>query len=173
VELEETAKLVANINNNVKTLSIVVDITSEESVEAAFATIDYKGLHVDALINNAGWMGGLGRIDESNADNWWYNFEVNVKGTYLVTRSYLKHLKGAEGTVANASTISAVISTPMYSGFGTSKMAEGRFTEYTALENPNVHAYAYYPGRYISCLSSTRKLIPVRFNPDQGVSQTG
>lgn len=138
--------MIQKVNKGVKTLLLVVDVLSVESVKKAFATIDAKGLNVNALINNAGSMSDVVFIEDSDPEGWWYNFEVNVKGTFLVTRQYLKHLNGKEGTIANASTISAILPTPTYSGFGISKMAEDRFTEYVAFENPNVFAYSYYPG---------------------------
>lgn len=153
---------------------LVVDITSQESVEAAFAEVEARGIKIDFLINNAGWMAALQRIEDTNPDEWWMNFEINVKGTYLMTRSYLKHLHGTKGVIGNASTISTVLLPDKYSGFGSSKMAEDRFTEYTAKENPHIYAFAYYPGSWtIFQMRSNMLIISIRLGANRIIYETG
>jgi NAD(P)-dependent dehydrogenase (short-subunit alcohol dehydrogenase family) len=77
----------------------------------------------------------------------WKDFEINTRGTYLVTRMFLQTL-GAEkhGSIINISSGASISVIPGASSYGISKLAVNRMTEYIAVENPNVTCVSLDPG---------------------------
>lgn len=72
-----------------------------------------------------------------------------MKGTYLVTRAFLRTVSsGAASHVINVSSFAGISPSPPpnTSSYGMSKMAMNRFTHCLAVENPQVTAIAYHPG---------------------------
>ena len=103
--------------------------------------------HADVLINNAGLFSPSGNISTVSPTNWWADFEINVKGTFLVTQGFLK-LLGTErqGTIITMSTAIAYMAPPGLSAYSISKMASVRLSEYVSTEYKNVNAVSLQPG---------------------------
>lgn len=78
-----------------KVLKLPLDISNEQSVlHAATLVRDTYG-RLDVLVNNAASMERLALIGESDPSIWWSTWEINVKGTYLVTRAFLGLILGS------------------------------------------------------------------------------
>lgn len=91
-----------------KIVTVNLDVTSRETIEAAAKKVDEEFGRLDILINNAGYLEKPLPIGESDPDDWWRTWEVNVRGTYLVTRSFIPLLlKGSEKTIINLSSVGA------------------------------------------------------------------
>jgi NAD(P)-dependent dehydrogenase (short-subunit alcohol dehydrogenase family) len=83
------------------------------------------------LINNAGYLSPFGGIPDTDPDDWWKDWEVNVKGTYLVTRAFWSLLlKSDMKIIINIASIGAVLTVPQNSSYGSAKLATLRFTEF-------------------------------------------
>jgi NAD(P)-dependent dehydrogenase (short-subunit alcohol dehydrogenase family) len=73
--------------------------------------------------------------------------EVNVRGTFFVTKGYLQLLgKEQKGTVIDLTTGAAVSIFPTLSSYSLSKLVALQIQAYVAAENPNVTAVAVHPG---------------------------
>ena len=60
---------------------------------------------LDILVNNAGAIESVGFVADTDPADWWHTFEVNVKGTYLVTRALMSLLLSSpDGSRALSST---------------------------------------------------------------------
>lgn len=83
----------------------------------------------------------------STPDKWWTDFEINVKGTYLMTKGFLS-LLGTEkkGYVVSMNTGIAGMVAPGMSSYSISKTAELRLVEYFAAEHPNAQHVSLQPG---------------------------
>jgi NADP-dependent 3-hydroxy acid dehydrogenase YdfG len=77
-----------------KSLSFALDITNEAQVNAAIDEIIRDFGHIDYLINNAG-IGTFKPAEEITADEWSRLMDVNVKGSFLLTKAVLPHMKAA------------------------------------------------------------------------------
>jgi len=145
-KLEETAATIEKLNPKVKTLVCTTSISDPAQVAALYAEIKSTLGIASVLINNAGTFASKGAIASSDPSEWWTDFEVNVKGSYLMTKGFLTQLGTSHGTVVNMSTGIATSPNPGLSSYGISKNALLQLTEYIAAENPHVTCVALQPG---------------------------
>ncbi|KAL3482125.1 hypothetical protein BJX99DRAFT_82477 [Aspergillus californicus] len=129
-------------------LALPTDISNEPAVAATFAAIKARFGTAHTLINNAGVFASKDPLSDSDPAKWWTDFEINLRGTYLVTRAFLQLTQGTEtlpATVINL--ISSIgLTPPGLSSYFMSKLAVAKFTEFLAVENPGVAAYSLSPG---------------------------
>ncbi len=79
----------------VKALPIVVDIRNEEMVnEAVNKTVKEFG-GIDVLVNNASAI-GLTPTEQTSMKRYDLMHDINVRGTFMVSKSCIPHLKNAE-----------------------------------------------------------------------------
>ncbi|KAJ5226547.1 NADP(+)-dependent dehydrogenase [Penicillium citrinum] len=127
-----------------------MDVTSEDSVRAAAnIAADVLGGSLDILINNAGYLEEWKPIAESDPSDWWRTWEVNIKGTYLVTHFFIPLLlKSQTKTIINISSGGAHAMFPGASAYQTTKFAMCRFTEFVNKEyfQQGVIAMSLHPG---------------------------
>ena len=111
------------------------------------------------MINNAGYLETFTPVAESDPEEWWKTWEINVKGPYLVTRAFIPLLLQTEGglkTILSVSSIGAHVVMPGASAYQTTKLALLRFTEFVKTEygDKGVLAYCVHPGGVITDLAS-------------------
>lgn len=130
--------------------TLKVDVTSEDSVRvAAEAAADLLGGSLDVLINNAGYLEEWKPIAESKPSEWWWTWEVNIKGTYLAAHYFLPMLlKSQTKTIINISSGGAHVLFPGASGYQTTKFALCRLTEFMDKEyhQQGLIAISLHPG---------------------------
>jgi NAD(P)-dependent dehydrogenase (short-subunit alcohol dehydrogenase family) len=133
-----------------KVLQVQVDVTSPESVTQAVSAVEkaFDG-KLDVLINNAGYLENWECVADTDPQDWWRVWEINLKGVYLMTRAFLPLLlKGRQKIIVNVSSIGAHVTRPGASGYQTSKFALLRFTEFVQAEyqEHGLVTYAIHPG---------------------------
>jgi len=130
--------------------SLKVDVTSEDSVRAAAeSATDILGGSLDILINNAGYLEQWKPITESKPSEWWWTWEVNIKGAYLAAHNFVPLLlKSQTKTIINISSGGAHVMFPGASGYQTTKFALCRFTEFIDKEyrQQGLIAISLHPG---------------------------
>ncbi len=129
-------------------LPITLDVASQKSVDDAAAEVEKKFGKVDVLVNNAGVLEAPCSIADSEPENWWYTWIVNVRGPYLTTRAFLPLLLKGDKQIINTSSVGAHIVMPGYSAYQTGKLALLRFGEFIMAEygDQGVLAYGIHPG---------------------------
>lgn len=102
--------------------SVQIDVTSDESVAAAFATIQADG-PVDVLVNNAG-ITGAGSVEETPLATYQAMFDTNVLGVVRCIQQVLPGMREVRsGRIVNISSSSAIQSPPLMAPYATTKMA--------------------------------------------------
>lgn len=132
----------------VEFLPLAAAADDEAAVKDLFQSIATKYGHADVLINNAGvWTSGGASVADADVTQWWQDFEINLKGPFLMSQAFLK-LLGEErrGTIVTMSTGIASMVGPGMSSYSVSKNASLRLMEYIAAEHPNVNAVSLQPG---------------------------
>ena len=109
---------------------IIMDVTSEKSVGAAFETVktlvEERGQSIAAIINNAG-VNANGAImsDGGSVSSYEWNFGVNVFGVVRVTRQFLPAMKGSSkgGRIVNVGSVAGVLAADKGSPYTATKHA--------------------------------------------------
>lgn len=104
-DLDDVAREVADAAKQAgrkepKVLKLQADMTDAAAVERAVRTVEQEFQTLDVVINNASYLEKWRPIAESDPVDWWRTWEVNLRGTYLVSRSTLPLLlKGGQKTI--------------------------------------------------------------------------
>lgn len=95
--------------NEPKVLKLQADVCDPHAVEQAMKTVSEEFGYLDVLINNASRLETWHPMAQTDVEDWWKTWEVNVKGTYLATRSALPLLlKGKLKTIVTVSSAGAL-----------------------------------------------------------------
>ena len=129
-QLEETAAAIRAAGAEAFTLPL--DITDEQQIARAFERYRDRSSRIDVLVNNAG-VGGGEPIAESSTAQWRRIIDVNVVGTYLVTRAAVP-LMNADARIINISSVLGRFGVPAYTAYCASKHGVIGFTRALALE---------------------------------------
>jgi NAD(P)-dependent dehydrogenase (short-subunit alcohol dehydrogenase family) len=149
-KLKEVEAQVKEIDSTIEVLCIPTDIVDSKAVEKAFEKTKEKLGHADILVNNAGINadGGGALIGDQDPDTWWSNYDVNVKGTFLMNRSFILQLPNTDiaATIINVTTAGAWSVVPPQSGYCLSKLGTLQQIPFVAQGYPNITAIALHPG---------------------------
>ncbi|KUJ06628.1 NAD(P)-binding protein [Mollisia scopiformis] len=144
--LQSVAKEINAINPNIEVLPVPTDLTNPDSIAAMWEKVKTKFDHADVLVNNAGTLTDATSVKDADSGKWWYDFEVNGRGTFLITQGFLKLLGDKKGTVINLTTGAAHTVFPNLSAYSISKLTSLQLIAYISAENPNVNAVSVHPG---------------------------
>ena len=152
-QLSEVETSIKAINPEIRVHAHSVDVSSESAVAELVHQIVTKEKRLDVLVNNAGYSASWIPLHNSEPEDWWRTFEVNLKGPYLLVRALLPLLlKTAEATghvdVINLSSIGAHVVSPVSSSYSISKLAVGRLTENidVGYAEKGINAVSVHPG---------------------------
>src|SRR5262245_33753945 len=86
--------------NKIKNVQAVrLDVTKQEDIDAAVATIKNAGRGLYALINNAG-VATIGSLLENPQSEFDLNMDVNVAGPWRVTKGFIAVVDAEKSTIA-------------------------------------------------------------------------
>jgi glucose 1-dehydrogenase len=139
-----------------------LDVTSEESVAAAFERAVSELGGVDILVNSAG-TGCMSAIDELIIEEWDMVIDVNLKGTFLCVREAAKLMKKkGSGNIINISSINDTVPIAGEIPYCTSKGGVRQLTRAAALELApyGVHVNSISPGSILTPLMFEMHEIP-------------
>ncbi|MBT6236050.1 MAG: SDR family oxidoreductase [Bacteroidetes bacterium] len=74
------------------------DVTNEDQVNAAMKTIGDKYGKLDAVVNNAGGLGGRSRFEEMTTEFYRSVMALNLDSTFFVSRAAIPYLKKGENS---------------------------------------------------------------------------
>jgi 3-oxoacyl-[acyl-carrier protein] reductase len=158
---DEIAKL------GVKTSSAVADVADRAAVEAAVAQVQQELGPIDILLNNAG-IGTFAKFLEMEPADWEHIIQVNLMGTYYVTRAVLPSMiERQTGDIINISSTSGQRAAAGSSAYSASKFALLGLTEALMQEvrKHNIRVSALTPSTVATPLALNNKLTDG--NPDK------
>lgn len=124
------------------------DVASEADVVAAVGHAVSKFGGLDVVFNNAGVEGKIGPIETLGVDDFDGVFAANVRGTWLVMKHALPHLKNSRGAIVNNSSVAADMGMAGTTVYAASKGAVATLTRTAAIEfiKSGVRVNAVSPG---------------------------
>lgn len=157
-DLDEVAKEVNTLG--VKSLALTADVADINSVNSAVekALADFKT--VDILINNAG-IAAFGNFLELEPAAWERIIQVNLMGTYYVTRAVLPNMiERQTGDIINISSTAGLSGNALTSAYSASKFAVLGLTESLMQEvrKHNIRVTALTPSTVATDMAKDLKL---------------
>jgi NAD(P)-dependent dehydrogenase (short-subunit alcohol dehydrogenase family) len=114
-------------------MAVQADVGDEAQVQAMFAAVDAEWGAVTGLVNNAGVVDVVARVDEMSVQRLERQWRINVLGSFLCAREALRRMShrhgGKGGAIVNVSSAAARIGSPnQYVDYAASKGAIDTFT---------------------------------------------
>lgn len=111
-----------------------LDVTDAASARSAVAAAEAALGPLDILCNNAG-VSTMQRIERLTEEEWDFNFAVNAKGVFLVTRAALPGMIARRrGCIVNTASMAGKKAVPLLAHYAASKWACIGFTKSAAVE---------------------------------------
>jgi NAD(P)-dependent dehydrogenase (short-subunit alcohol dehydrogenase family) len=129
---------------------VTLDVTSQRSIDEAYAAAMARVGHIDVLVNNAGY-GVTGAVEEVTAEEYGPMFETNVFGLINVTKAFLPQFREQrKGNIVNLSSIGGLIGGPGWGYYNATKFAVEGLSQALAGEMKplGVHVTIVEPGPF-------------------------
>ncbi|MCU1324916.1 MAG: bdhA [Bryobacterales bacterium] len=129
--------------------TVVCDVSKRQDIEGMVtAAVEALG-GLDVLVNNAGISGPTAPVEDMDPDAWEMVMQVDLTGTFNVTRCSIPHLKrSAAGVIINMSSVAGRFGYPNRSPYCTAKWGLIGFTKTLSIELGafGIRANAILPG---------------------------
>lgn len=146
---KETLDVVNKLKNaNNEVTGYICDIRSKEQVQNIIDEIGQKYGHIDVLVNNAGvcYLEKFSDMDDDLRDT---HFDINIKGTWNVTKNALPYMKNINASIINLSSVTGLcVADAGEVAYATTKAAILGFTKSLAAElvTDGIRVNAIMPG---------------------------
>jgi NAD(P)-dependent dehydrogenase (short-subunit alcohol dehydrogenase family) len=140
-ELDESVEKIKAVNNDVRVYKFPLDVSNESSILELAAVITKAEGRLDVLVNNAGFSPKLSSIVDSDTDEYWNTFVVNIKGPYKMIKNCLPlmletaKITGKVVDIVNVASVGANMVKTGPTAYLQTKFALTRLTEFVSLEN--------------------------------------
>jgi NAD(P)-dependent dehydrogenase (short-subunit alcohol dehydrogenase family) len=128
-------------------VAVTADVADADACTELVAAHEARFGRLDVLVNSAGiGIGGL--VEDLPAKHFDLQFDVNVRGLFLVTQAAIPLLRASHGWVVNLASIAGTIPSPGLATYAATKAAVISFTRSLngELEGDGVRAIAICPG---------------------------
>lgn len=152
-----TKEQVEAVARELEGLALVADVTDEQAVQEMVERTELELGPIDLLAANAGVGGGEAELWESEPDEWWRVFEVNVLGVYLSCRAVLPGmLARGRGRIVITGSGAGYLPGSTSTDYAPSKAAVNRLGETlaAALRETPVRVFVISPGLVRSEMTS-------------------
>jgi NAD(P)-dependent dehydrogenase (short-subunit alcohol dehydrogenase family) len=113
--------------------AVKLDVTKQDDIDAAVATITKAGRGLYGLVNNAG-IATVGAATETSFEEFDLQMDVNVYGPYRVTKAFAPLILAAKGRITTIGSISGVLAARDLTAYSMSKHAIEAFTDSLAAQ---------------------------------------
>lgn len=152
---------------------VLTDVTSHESVDAAFASIAAEEGRLDVGLNCAG-MSNPGPTADMPDEDWIRLLDIHVNGTMRACRAAYSLMKsGGRGSIINVSSVASFMGMPKRASYCTSKAAIDGLTRSLAVEwvGDRIRVNTVAPG-YVRTAFTARLIEQGKLNVDPIVART-
>lgn len=125
-----------------------VDIRNKGAISTAIKSVVKQYEHIDVLVNNAG-VCRLEKFEDMDDELRDFHFDINIKGSWNVTKVCLPYMKNRKGAIVNLSSVTGpMVADSGEVAYATTKAAMYGFTKALAAElvNDDIRVNAILPG---------------------------
>ena len=144
---DEITETISKLNNP-NVIGYKVDIRDKNMVNKCVDEIIKKFGQIDVLVNNAG-VCKLVKFEEMSDEDRDYHFDININGTWNVTKSCLPYMKNHKASIVNLSSVTGpMVADSGEVAYATTKGAVLAFTKSLAAElvEDDIRVNAIMPG---------------------------
>jgi NAD(P)-dependent dehydrogenase (short-subunit alcohol dehydrogenase family) len=129
--------------------SIRLDVTRQEDIDKAVATVTQAGRGLYGLVNNAG-VAVWGPLVETSEEDFHFVMNVNLYGPYRITKAFHPLIVASKGRIIMTGSLFGIFSGPMIGPYAMSKHGIEAFTDTLADEMApyGVKVSVIEPGTY-------------------------
>ena len=131
-----------------ETVGFKVDIRNKDAVKACVDEVAKKFGQIDCLVNNAG-VCKLVKFEDMSDEDRDFHFDININGTWNVTKACLPYMKNHHASIVNLSSVTGpMVADSGEVAYATTKGAVLAFTKGLAAElvNDDIRVNAIMPG---------------------------
>ncbi|OGQ87686.1 MAG: hypothetical protein A2289_24540 [Deltaproteobacteria bacterium RIFOXYA12_FULL_58_15] len=134
-----TATRLTHLDVSLVDLPLECDVSDKQAVDKCVdVTVDEFG-RIDLLVNNAG-VAGSNPLEPTTRDDLWHHIiNVNLHGTYYVTKKCLPHMPDHTGRIVNMGSVLSFIGVPDQTAYTAAKHGVLGFTRALALHLADRH----------------------------------
>lgn len=166
--LTSTVEFLARDNHIVE--GYIVDIRDNEKVKSIITEVAEKYNGIDILVNNAG-VCRLETFENMNDELRDFHFDINIKGTWNVTKATLPYMKKRHASIVNLSSVTGpLVADSGEVAYATTKAAMLGFTKALAREvvEDDIRVNAIMPG-YIRTPMVEKMALESNSNNPEGI----
>lgn len=156
-----------NIAEDLPYKTILMDVTSSESVRAGIIEVLQAEGRIDVLINNAG-IAVAGSIEDTSTDEFQRQLDTNLYGAHRLCREVLPSMRHRRsGLIINIGSLADQIGLPYQGAYSAAKCALSSLTESMRLELIpfGIHTVLIEPGDFKTALTNNR-IFTIQSNRD-------
>ena len=168
---DEVDKTVSELNNpNVS--GYKVDIRDKERVNECVKDVISKYGNIDILVNNAG-VCKLVKFEDMSDEDRDYHFDINIIGTWNMTKACVPYMKNRKGSIINLSSVTGpMVADSGEVAYATTKSAILGFTKSLAAElvEDDIRVNAIMPGYIRTPMVDSMAKISVPEDPESVIN---
>lgn len=141
-------EVISTLNKDYEVSGYKVDIRNMTEVKKAIEKTIQKYGHIDVLVNNAG-VCRLDKFEDMDDELRDFHFDININGTWNVTKAALPYMKNRNSSIVNLSSVTGpLVADSGEVAYATTKAAILGFTKSLAAElvEDNIRVNAILPG---------------------------
>tara|TARA_R110000751_G_scaffold95381_6_gene186449 strand:+ start:5014 stop:5781 length:768 start_codon:yes stop_codon:yes gene_type:complete len=151
-------------------LPMPMDVSRPQDIEAVATRLHAEGILLHGLVNNAGTLGPIGHILETDMGEWIRTVEINLFGAFHCIRAFAPLFVSSKACVVNISSGASEKAMEGWSTYCASKAALAMVTRSLALEaSDTCLAYGLQPGLVDTQMQSRIRASGV--NPVSGIAR--
>ncbi|KAM3083786.1 hypothetical protein ACMFMF_001151 [Clarireedia jacksonii] len=145
--LLSTASEPASLAPSVRISHAIADVADASALSTAISSLSQTfSSKIDIFVNNAGYLPTPASIADTDSDDWWKAFEINVKGGFNAIQAFLAVAAPGAKFINISSGVATIPSRPGVSAYSASKLAMAKIVESLNVERDDIWAVNVQPG---------------------------
>ena len=145
--LDATKAEVEKLPSDTRVHAFVADVVDAKAIDHVFSTVAQEIGPIDIYVNNAGRAANFVPVRDVPIDDFWKDFETNVKGSLIATQAFLRNCAKEGAILLNISAGAGHVKYfPNWASYCASKIAFVRVLDHVEVENPWLRVHNIHPG---------------------------